>query len=73
MKQYINYGYFAGLILWLIGRAIGNEILLWIATGIMAIMCILVLKNWKENEEIQNIISGIFLIVVVLWIIFKLI
>ena len=73
MKQYINYGYFAGLILWLIGRAISNEILLWIATVIMAISCILVLKNWKENEEMQNIISGIFLIVVVLWIIFKLI
>jgi len=73
MKQYINYGYFAGLILWLIGRTIGNEILLWIATVIMTIMCFLVLKNWKQNEEMQNIISGIFLIVVVLWIVFKLI
>ena len=73
MKQYINYGYFAGLILWLISRTIGNEILLWIATVIMTIMCFLVLKNWKQNEEMQNIISGIFLIVVVLWIVFKLI
>lgn len=73
MKQYVNYAYYAGLILWLVGRMMHNDLILWIGTGLMLITCIWMLIHWKENEQMQNIVSALFLIVIGLWIFFRLI
>ena len=71
MKEYINYANITAVILWVIGRVIKNEMIVWTGVGIMTLTSIWSLIHWKENDKKQNYITIGFLVLVAVWITLK--
>lgn len=65
-RQIINYANFIALILFIVGRVINIEILVWIGMIIMSIASIWTIIHWKENDKTSNYLSVAFLVLVVL-------
>ena len=65
-RQIINYANFLAVILFIVGRIIKIEILVWIGMIIMSIASIWTIIHWKENDKTSNYLSVAFLVLVVL-------
>ena len=65
-RQIINYANFIAVILFIVGRIINIEILVWIGMIIMSIASIWTIIHWKENDKSSNYLSVAFLVLVVL-------
>lgn len=65
-RQIINYANFIAVILFIVGRIINIEILVWIGMIIMSIASIWTIIHWKENDKTSNYLSVAFLVLVVL-------
>lgn len=65
-RQIINYANFIAVILFIVGRIINIEILVWIGMIIMSIASIWTIIHWKENDKSSNYLSVAFLALVVL-------
>lgn len=65
-RQIINYANLTAVILFIVGRVINIDILVWIGMVIMSIASIWIIIHWKENDRAANYLSVAFLVIVVL-------
>ena len=65
-RQIINYANLTAVILFILGRVINIDLLVWIGMIIMSIASIWIIIHWKENDKVANYLSVAFLVIVVL-------
>ena len=63
-RQITNYVNVAALIVYILGRVLHMNILVWIGLGIMTLSSIWTIVHWKENDKVSNYISVAFLVLV---------
>ena len=65
-RQIINYANLTAVILFILGRVINIDLLVWIGMIIMSIASIWIIIHWKENDKVAKYLSVAFLVIVVL-------
>ena len=65
-RQIINYANLTAVNLFILGRVINIDLLVWIGMIIMSIASIWIIIHWKENDKVAKYLSVAFLVIVVL-------